>query len=202
MTEEIKNLIAKINAEGLQQAQEKARIVEQQAQEEAEEILRKAKKEAEIIFAEAREKIAKMEEKQKTLLAQAGRDFLLSLRKEINAMLERILVSDMRSTLNAEALYKLIHDLIKLQGAQEKEGVVVTLAKEDLESLQKHYLHKLKEETKKVITLKSAQDIRAGFTISFDAGKSCYDFSDKALAEYIGQYLKPKLNEILKSAAA
>ena len=46
----------------------------------------------------------------------------------------------------------------------------------------------------KKIILKPAEEISGGFTISFDNGKSCYDFTDKALAEYIGTYLKPKLN--------
>jgi hypothetical protein len=39
-----------------------------------------------------------------------------------------------------------------------------------------------------------------GFTISFDSGRSCYDFTDRALAAYIGTYLKPKLNQILQEA--
>jgi vacuolar-type H+-ATPase subunit E/Vma4 len=48
--------------------------------------------------------------------------------------------------------------------------------------------------------LRPAEEISGGFTISFDDGKSCYDFTDKALAEYIGIYLKPKLNQILMEA--
>ena len=48
--------------------------------------------------------------------------------------------------------------------------------------------------------LKPAEDILGGFTISFDSGKSQFDFTDQALAEYIGQYLKPKLEEILQAA--
>ncbi|PIW68507.1 MAG: V-type ATP synthase subunit E, partial [Candidatus Omnitrophica bacterium CG12_big_fil_rev_8_21_14_0_65_42_8] len=53
-------------------------------------------------------------------------------------------------------------------------------------------------EAKKGIVVRASDEISVGFTISFDAGKSQYDFTDKALAEYIGVYLKPKLSEILK----
>jgi len=48
--------------------------------------------------------------------------------------------------------------------------------------------------------LTSGEEISGGFTISFDSGKSCYDFTDKALADYIGTYLKPKLNQILQES--
>jgi vacuolar-type H+-ATPase subunit E/Vma4 len=43
-----------------------------------------------------------------------------------------------------------------------------------------------------------SEDISSGFIISYDQGKSYFDFSDKALAEYIAGYLKPQLSEILK----
>jgi vacuolar-type H+-ATPase subunit E/Vma4 len=77
---------------------------------------------------------------------------------------------------------------------------MVLVNKEDLESLEKNFLYKLREETKKNIILRPAEEISGGFTISFDNGKSSYDFTDKALAEYIGTYLKPKLNQILQEA--
>ena len=82
----------------------------------------------------------------------------------------------------------------------ERNDITIFLNKEDLETLEKNFLHKLIEETKKKIILRPAEEISGGFTISFDNGKSCYDFTDKALADYIGTYLKPKLNQILQEA--
>ena len=51
-----------------------------------------------------------------------------------------------------------------------------------------------------MVVCREVQDIRAGFVISYDGGKSQWDFSDKALAEYIGSCLNPKLNVILEEA--
>lgn len=199
MTQEIKDLIEKINQEGVEAAQKKAQEIEDRAKQQADEILRNAKKESEKLIADTKLTLKRMEEKEKALLAQAGRDLLLSLKKEVNALLSRIVVSDLRQSLAPDALAKIILELIKGYSA---ENIVVSIRKEDLDVLEKEFLSKLKEEAKKGITLKPSEDIRAGFTISFDAGKSCYDFSDKALAEYIGEYLKPKLNELLKEAAS
>jgi len=200
MAEEIRDLIEKINQEGIKAAEEKAQNIEAAAKQRADDILSQAMLEAEEMIAAAKDRIRREDEKGKTLLAQAGRDLLLSLRKEINAMLGRIVVSDIQQTLTPEALFKLLSEVARNYSAAESSDITVLLNEEDLETLGKNFLHKLREETKKKIILRPAEEISGGFTISFDSGKSCYDFTDKALAEYIGTYLKPKLNQILEEA--
>ena len=200
MPEEIRDLIDKINQDGIRAAEEKAREIEAAAKQRADEVLDRARLDAEKIVAVAHERIRREEESEKTLLAQAGRDLLLSLRIEIIAMLRRIMVSDIREALTPEALSRLLSDVIRHQSAGEKGDIVVFLKKEDLEALEKNFLQRLREETMKKIVLKPAEEISGDFVISFDSGRSCHDFSDKALADYIGRYLKPKLQGILEDA--
>lgn len=200
MAEEIRDLIEKINQEGIKAAEEKAQNIEAAAKQRADDILAQARLEAGEMIAVAKDRIHREDEKGKTLLVQAGRDLLLSLRKEINAMLGRIVVSDIHQVLTPEALFKLLSEVVRNYKAGESSDITVFLNKEDLEHLEKNFLNKLREETKKKIILRPAEEISGGFTISFDSGKSCYDFTDKALAEYIGTYLKPKLNKILQEA--
>ena len=200
MAEEIRDLIEKINQEGIKAAEEKAQNIEAAAKQRADDILAQARLEAEEMIAAAKDRILREDEKGKTLLAQAGRDLLLSLRKEMNSMLGRIVVSDIRQALTPEALFKLLSEVVRNYNAGESSDITVFLKKEDLQTLEKFFLHKLREETKKKIILMPAEEISGGFTISFDSGKSCYDVTDKALAEYIGTYLKPKLNQILQEA--
>jgi len=200
MAEEIRDLIEKINQEGIRAAEEKAQNIEAAAKQRADDLLARAKLEAEEMIAAAKDRVRREDETGKTLLAQAGRDLLLSLRKEINAMLGRIVVSDIRKVLTPQALSRLLSDVIKNYSAGGSIDIVVLLNRDDLETMEKNFLHKLMEETKKNIILRPAEEISGGFTISFDSGKSCYDFTDKALAEYIGTYLKPKLNQILQGA--
>ena len=200
MAEEIRDLIEKINQEGIRAAEEKAQNIEAAAQQRADEILARAKLEAEEMISAARERIHREDKAGKTLLAQAGRDLLIALRKEINAILGRIIVSDIRLAMTPEALFRLLSELIKNYNADESSDITILLSKDDLEILEKNFLHRLREETKKQIVLTSGEEISGGFTISFDSGKSCYDFTDKALADYIGTYLKPKLNQILQES--
>jgi vacuolar-type H+-ATPase subunit E/Vma4 len=112
-------------------------------------------------------------------------------------MLGRIVVSDIRQALTPEALARLLSDVVRNYSAGESSEITIFLNKEDLERLEKNYLYKLREGTKKSIILRPAEEISGGFMISFDDEKSRYDFTDRALADYIGTYLKPKLNQVL-----
>jgi len=200
MPEEIRDLIEKINQEGIKAAEEKAQNIESLAKQKADDILSQARLEAEKIITAAEDRVRREDTAEKALLAQAGRDLLLSLRKEINAMLDRIVVSDIQQALTPERLSGLLSEIVRNYEGGENSDITVFLKKEDLEILEKTFFQKLREETNNKIVLKPTEEISGGFTISFDRGKSCYDFSDRALAEYIGVYLKPKLNQLLLDA--
>ena len=196
MAQEIKDLIAKINEEGVKAAEAKAKEIEEQARNRADEIVKKAKAEAEKLIAQARDEIVKMQDNSSVLLKQAGRDLILSLKTEINAVLERLILSGVRQALSTDELTKILTALIKNYSG--KENIVIALSEEDARKLEKGFLEGLRAEVQKGIALRPSEDIQAGFIISYDNGKSSFDFSDKGLAEYIGSYLKPGLKEILQ----
>lgn len=200
MAEEIKDLIEKIRQEGIEVAEQKARAIEEEAKRRASVIVEEAKKEAGKIIAEAEDKTSKMLESSNVSLKQAGRDLLLSLKKEINVMLGKLVLARLQESLSPDELVKIITALIKGSESKGKENIIISLNKDDLESLEKGFLSELQVQIKKGITLRPSEDIRAGFIISYDAGKSYFDFSDKAIAEYIGSYLRPRLQDILKVA--
>ncbi|MBU2258045.1 MAG: hypothetical protein KJ926_02850, partial [Candidatus Omnitrophica bacterium] len=192
------NLIEKINQEGVLAAEKKARVIEEEARLKAEEIITNARAEAQRMISLAKIEVLKDGEREKALLFQAGRDMLLLLKSQLNSMLNQVINTEIRQALNTGELFKILSNLIQNICKQHDASIIVSLSKEDLEKLESGFLLKLKEQTKKEIVLHPAEDIRAGFTISFDAGKSQFDFSDKALSEYISAYLKPKLKEILQ----
>ncbi len=198
MAQEIKDLIAKIQAEGVKIAQDKAREIETKAQAKAEKMIAEANLEAKIIIDEAKAQTDKDSRSAKDSLNQAGRDFLIMLKGRINAMLDKLVIENIRQSLTSEELAKIILILIKGAENKNKEEVIVTLSQTDAKFLEKYFLSKLVLEAKSQIVLKSSDEISAGLRISFDAGKSHFDFSDKALAEYICANINPELNRILK----
>lgn len=198
MADQIKELLEKINQEGVLAAEQKARQIELQAQQQAEALVQKASAQAKKIVADAREQAAALEAGARSALQQAARDMVLTLRQDILALLQRLISADIKAALSADELSKIISGLIKDYCAAHSTGVLITLNEQDKNRLEGHVLTKLQAELKKGVELRSQESIRAGFIISFDAGKSHFDFTDQALADYIGSSLKPKIAQLLK----
>ena len=188
MAQEIKDLIAKIQQEGIKKAQDLSGQIEAKAKEEAQKIITRAKEEAQ-----------NTRKSMEGALNQAGRDFLISLRVRINEMLDRLVAQNIRQALTSEELAGIISGLIKVAVNKPGAEIIITLSPEDHKHLERSFLKKLIEETKSEIVLKSSDQISAGLRISFDSGKSHFDFSDSALAEYISAKIRPELGRILKA---
>jgi V/A-type H+-transporting ATPase subunit E len=199
MPEELKELIEKINEEGVKAAEKKAAQIEDEAKRQAEVIIETARAEAAKIAAETKEEIARMEASSSASIKQAGRDLGISLKKEINRVLEGLISLHIHKALGPEEMAKIIEQLIKGYTAQEKGDITVLLKKEDLEKIERYFTGELKNALKKGVTLVPSEGIHGGFIISYDSGKSYYDFTDKTLAEYLLNYLKPRVAQILGS---
>ncbi len=202
MVEEIRDLIDKINQEGIQAAEQKAKHIEEEARQRVAEILQKAKAEAEKLIEDAKKEISGYQESARASLKQAGRDLLLDLKKELNEILGRLVTFQIKEALKPQEMAQIIYSLIKEYKGKEKGDIVVSLNKADLEKLEKAMFSALQGEIKSKIVLKPSEEISAGFLISYDSGKSYFDFTDTALVEYISMYLKPKLTEILQDPSA
>jgi len=197
MAEQIKELIEKIQQEGIQAAKDKAQEIEKLARKQADSIVADAKLQASRLIEDAKEETQKTKDSTDVLLKQAARDMLLMLRKEVNNTLDRIVTEHLRQVLEPQELIKIIATLAKSCADKSGGDIVVLLSKQDLKKIEDGFKQELKEKIKSGLTIHASDDIHAGFTISYDNGKSQFDFSDKALAEYIGNYLKPRLAEFL-----
>ncbi|MDD5119733.1 MAG: hypothetical protein PHR84_00235 [Candidatus Omnitrophica bacterium] len=199
MAEEIKELIAKIQTEGIAAAEEKSAQIIAEADTVAQKIIGDAKIEADKVIKQADIEAKRIKESTQASLRQAGRDLLITLRKEINSVLDKLIRADIHRALTAEELALILGSLIKNAPLSLGSEITVSLNQEDKEKLEQGFLKQLVKETQKQITLKSADSIDSGFIISFDAGKSIFDFSADALAEYISETLRPELAKIIKS---
>ncbi len=195
MPEEIKSLIEKIQQEGIQKAKDESLKIIEQAQKEAGKILQEARANAEAIIGKAQQEVLKKKESSDLLLKQAGRDFVISLRSQVNALLQKIITQKVSDALSVEEMSRIISLLIKDNAG--KEEVELTFSKSDFVKIKESLLSRLSEEIKKGITIKSSEVISKGFTISFDSGKSYFDFSEQALTEYLSSHFSKELSDIL-----
>ena len=202
MTQQIQELINKIKQEGIEQAQTKAKEVEAEARKKAEDIINEAKQRAEQLIANANTEAKRLNDTTQITLKQTARDMLLSVRKEIQILFNKIIAQEVHKAITPEELAQLISLTVKgsLQNKNNGADITVHLSEHDLKKLREGLLVKIKEEVKHPIKFHSSEGLGTGFTISFDSGKSCFDFSDKSLVEYLSQYLNQELSQLLKEA--
>ena len=132
-------------------------------------------------------------------LKQAARDTLLALRKEIEGVLQKVIAKEIKGALSPEQLAGIISEIVKgsVKANLAESNIEVMVSVADLKTLEDGFAAKLQKEIKQPVTFKSADGISTGFTIGFDEGKSCFDFTDASLVEYLGTYLNTQVAALL-----
>jgi vacuolar-type H+-ATPase subunit E/Vma4 len=204
MSQQIQELINKIKSEGVEAAEHKGREIVDQARQQAQSIEAEARKKAEQSLAQAQEEVKRLQKSTHMALKQASRDTVLSLRKEIERMLAQIVKKELKDALDPEQMVKIVETAVKSAvdaGTVEGE-VVIDLNEKDLAKLQGALLSRLQKQLKKGIRLQSSGDVAGGFTISFDDGRSSFDFSDESLANYLTAYLNAQTASLVKESVS
>jgi vacuolar-type H+-ATPase subunit E/Vma4 len=199
MSDAIQALLEKIHREGVQAAEERASVIEEKARTEAQQIVMQAQEQARQMIRAAEEDIRREQERSRASLAHAGRDMILLLRSQIERMLAALAQSAAAAAFEPAQAARVIADLIT-RTVSAADGAEVFLPEKDIEQTRVALLSMLAKEVRKGIVVKSDKDMSAGFAISFDAGKSRFDFSDRALADYLGRLVNPELARLVSQA--
>jgi V/A-type H+-transporting ATPase subunit E len=194
MAQQLQELLDKIKEQGINQANLKAQEIEQEAKHKATQIINEAKQEAQQIIQQAQQQTLKHQEASKQALKQVGRDAVLNFRKEVEHILRNTIAKTVTDSLSTEQLAKIIEKAIVAKG----ESLVITLSTQDEQALKDSLLAKWQQQLKKGFILKTSSDIGRGALISFDGGKSAFDITDEALAEYLASLLDDELKSIMK----
>ena len=200
MSEKLKALLEKINQEGVRQAEENARAIESKAKADAEKIVQDARSQAEKIIGDAKGSAIKTKRSGEIALKQASRDLILALKDEIKKIFNKVVTGETVKVMSQKNMADILKGLIESYVSKDGEtsDIKVLLKKEDLDNLRKTLISKLKDMLKKGIEFKPSPTINAGFEISFDKGKSFFDFTDEGLTEVLCAYLNPELARLLK----
>ena len=199
MSQHVQELIDKIKTEGLQAADQKAKEIEDSAQANAQKIIADAQVQARHIIADAQAQAQKTHGSTEMALKQSARDTLLALKKEIEGVLRKVISRQVKDSLSPEQLSDIVGEVVKgsVQAGLVDNDIEVILNSDDLKKLKDGFIAKLQKEIKQPMTFKSSDGMSSGFTISFDEGKSCFDFSDESLVEYLSSYLNAQVAALL-----
>jgi V/A-type H+/Na+-transporting ATPase subunit E len=203
MTEDLQSLLDRIRSEGVERAEAEAARIIQKAEERAAGIVAAARDEAASLRRSAEADATASLERGTVALEQAGRDFLLSLRLSIEAVLRETLREGVAVALTPGVMADILTRLADAYAAHDmnESRVDVLLSREDRDAVGAIVMEKYRDLVGQGLALRPDERVDAGFKVSFAEDNLYHDFTAEALAEALAPVLKPTLNEIVRRAA-
>ncbi len=194
-------LISRIRAEAIEEADRKAAEVLSRAEHEASRIVRDAEVNAREIAVSSEKEIAKRHDAALKALRRAARDTVIETRQLILSLFSSVLQAETRSTLSGDSLAVLIGAFIKrLIETAGRADVSVHLGFQESQELIAAVREHLRSVTGEGLELKTDPDLRAGFRIGFREGNFFYEISPEAVTEIIMNHLTPELVRLFSAA--
>jgi V/A-type H+/Na+-transporting ATPase subunit E len=201
--EQLQSLLDRIRSEGVERAEADAAAIVDRAHGRAADIVAEAEAEAARLRRAAEEDAEASLQRGEKALAQAARDFLLSLQSRIEAVLRQSLRGTVSGALTPETVAEMLVRLADAYAAHDmnESRVDVLLAPEDREALAALVLERYRELVGQGLTLRADEKVERGFRVSFADDNVYHDFTLPALAEALAAVLKHPLSEIVERAA-
>lgn len=194
----VQSLLDKIKREGIEEAKQEAEKIIDKARSEAKIILETSRSQADSLLKEAQAEIEKQKESFEVTLSQAGRNFILGLKKDIIDLCNDILERQVGAALTSEAMQEIIIAMVgKWQMRESNAPLEVLVNEDDRQRLEDSLLASLHRELKNGIIIKPNKKIGAGFQIGEKEGNMHYDLTEKGIVEILSEFVSPRLAKIL-----
>ena len=195
MTQDLQQLLEKINTDGVEKAKSEGAKIIDQANAQAKAIVATATRDAEQMAAHAKQEADAFERRAEETIRQSARDTVMNVEKSVTAMLTALLLKDVNTTMNtAELVAQLAAEAVRAY-IQEKGGMDVVASSKLVDAIRA----KLAAEALNGVTVISDDHTGAGFKVRLANGRIEHDFSGAAVADALAKNLRPKLAALLKS---
>lgn len=198
MSEKLDSLLERINKDGLEKAEKKSEKIVSSAEKKADSIIKKAQEESERIRREAADEAESTRAKGEKTLRQAYRDIVISVKKEIELLFNRVMAEKVSGALREDELAGIIKQVVEKWSGDPAGKVEVYLGDSEAGNLADTIVSGLQDRIKEGVEIKPVKNVDAGFMVSFDGGKSRIDFTGDGIAEFIRAKVSPRLAEILE----
>jgi len=212
MAIELQHLIDRINQEAVEKGEQEANRILAQAREQAAALVREGEAAARAHREEAEKDSAVFVERSTRTLEQAARDLLISVGQAVEDIIADIVSDATDEALDPDTLKRM---MVKMaQAYAERNGtesrIEVLVSKEDQSELvrffARQYRHRLVRglnirANARGLNIRANAGVRRGFRVILDNDRVHHDFTRPAIAEALGNFLRPHLAEIVFRAA-
>lgn len=194
MTQDLQQLLEKIQRDGVDKAKSDADKLVSEAQAQARKIVEAAHAEAAKIKADARQEAEAFERRAEETVRQSARDTVLNVEKAVTALFGGLLLNDVNAALSsAELTAELAAEAVRAY-IGEKGGVEVAAAAKLADALRA----KLAAEAASGVTVVTDDTTGAGFRLRLAGGRVEHAFTGAAVADALAKQLRPRLAALMK----
>ncbi len=196
MTQDMQQLLEKIQRDGVDKAKAEADKILEKANTQARQLLENAKNEAVRTVASARQEAEAFERRAEETIRQSARDTILTVEKAVGQLLGQLLVKNVNCALgNTDLVAGLALEAVRAYLAGNS-AVEVAAANKLADALRA----KLAAEALNGVRVVTDEATGTGFRVRLANGRVEHEFTGAAVAETLARQLRPRLAALMKPA--
>jgi V/A-type H+-transporting ATPase subunit E len=194
MTQDLQQLLEKIQRDGADKAQSEADAILAKANAQARALLEGAKSEAAKIISDARQEAEAFERRAEETIRQSARDTVLTVEKSVTRLLTQLLLKEVNAALsNTDVVAGLA-----VEAARAYIGGNGTVEVAAASQLADTLRSKLAADAASGVTVVTDEATGAGFRVRLDNGRIEHAFTGAAIADALAKQLRPRLAAFVK----
>ena len=197
MTNELQALLDKIQTEGVDKANEKAKAITDATERAAADTAAAATKRAAEIVAAAQAEAAVLRERAEQAARQASRDIVLDTESRIRQTLERVLLRDTETALSGDALKPFLEMVVRAAAQNNPGGIEALVPAAQAGEMAKFAASRLAAEVRNGLKISASNDVKSGIRIMVSNGRIEHDFTGATLTDSMSKLMNPTLAKIL-----
>ncbi len=204
MSEELQSLLDRIEKDGVDKANARAREILAAAEAKAAELIKNGETRAAAFLAGAEEDSKAFETRSARALEQAARDVILSVERSVAAIFARIAAEEVARSLDTATIQGCVATLIDSYTRADAEGIrlAITLTEEQKADVVAYLSQKFQAQLADGVTIAGSDVIGSGFKVAVTDKEVEHDFTGEAVADALGALLRADLAAIVKGVAA
>ncbi len=193
MSEELQQLLEKIQQDGVEKANAEAAAIIAKAKADAANLVKEAEANAAKAKAQAEADAKAFTERAEETIRQAARDTVLSVESAVTKLLEAMLLKDVKAALsNPSSTAPIALEAIKSLVSAGNTEVAADAKLADALRVA------LQQSAIKGVTVVTDETLGTGFSVRLDGGRVEHDFTGATVADALAKRLRPALAKLVK----
>ena len=192
---QVQELLESIKKDGVEAAEAQAKEILAQAEKKAADIIAEAEKKAQNAQKAQEQAATQLQASGKAALAQAGRDLVLTVEKQLQSIFSSLVTSTVQEVYTEETLVKAVQTVVEKLTTDQLGAVVLSEA--DGKKLESALKGKIAKALSQGLEIKTSSKISGGFLIQEKNGAAYFDFTTEAVAKALAVYVNPLISEVL-----